>query len=55
MTTTLPPTTPATVAHDSTDCEAEAEYLYRERTKLATDEYQLADIEAALLYETEGR
>jgi hypothetical protein len=43
-----------TVAYDSIDYEAEAERLYRDLTKLVTDEYELADIEAALLYETEA-
>jgi hypothetical protein len=42
------------VAHGSTDYDAEAERLYRDLTKLATNEYELADIEAALLYETEA-
>jgi hypothetical protein len=46
--------TSSTVAHDSVDYEAEAERLYRDLTKLATNEYELADIEAALLYETEA-
>jgi hypothetical protein len=48
---TLPPTTPPTVAHDSTDYEAEAERLYRERIGSATDEFQLADVVAAVMYE----
>jgi len=51
MTTTPPPTTPPTVAHDSADYEAEAERLYREQIGSAIDEYQLADTEAALMYE----
>jgi hypothetical protein len=44
----------SSVAHDSTDYEAEAERLYRDLTKPATNEYELADIKAALLYETEA-
>jgi hypothetical protein len=50
-TSPAPPTTQPTVAHDSTDYETEAERLYRERVELATDEYQLADIVAAAMYE----
>jgi hypothetical protein len=35
--------------------EAEAERLYRERTGSAYDEYELADIKAAMMFETKDR
>lgn len=52
-TSPTPPTTPPTVAHDSADYETEAERLYRERVGSAVDEYELADIEATLIYEVD--